>query len=212
MPHDTLIITDSRGSDLQRFVLAANTNSLPVDIVVHEYKGAGLAHLANMAAQHSRRQPEYVCYIAGGICDFTHKNQQTKVIEFPHGNQSMLLSYVKAQLDEADRITHSLCPESKFVICPLVGAEVEKYIPDVATELPDLQDIFNNSVTELNYYILNINQERGCRMPYLSTPVHKWKHQKYYHDYSLMYKDGVHLTNDLKASWGAAFIKAIERN
>ena len=164
---------DSRGHDIQKFIWAANNTQPPIDITVHEYKGAGLLRLAERAVYHAEHQPEYTVYIAGGICDFTIKDHVTKEITLTYDKQSTLLSHVKYCLDEADRVTHKECPNTKFIICPLIGADTEKYIPNLAAQTPGLQHMFNNAIIELNYYILNINQERSCRShtyPPLSTP------------------------------------------
>ena len=104
-------------------------------------------------------------YDAGGICDFTWKDQTTKENKFLYGDQATLVSHVTGLIDEVDKITHSRCPRSKFVICPTTGADVSHYIPAVASITPNLQAMIDNAVIDITFHILNINQGMSCRLP-----------------------------------------------
>ena len=212
MPKDSVIITDSRGFRLQESILSANVNNIPVGITVQKHNGAGLRRLAQEAIDYSRNFPDHIVYVSGGICDFTIKNRVTGEITFDYKSQLDLTASIVKLLDEIDYLMHSNRPYCKFVICPLVGVDVSRYIPFIAATTPNLQNIFTGSTLDVNDHILHINQDRGYRMPYLATRVHTWRNHHYHHYYERLASDGIHLTDDIRHHWASALIKAIEMN
>ena len=213
MPRDSIIFTDSRGSGLQDLIWAnEKRNNISESILIKEIKGAGLRSLADAAISFSTDFPTFVVYIAGGICDVTWKNPTTKEIRFLHKDQAELTTHVTSILDEIEKRLHGCCPNTKFVLCPLVGVEVWKYIPRIATEIGGLQDMITNATIDINLHILRMNQKNRCSMPHLASPVHTWKHNRYYHHLELLAWDGIHLSVKLKTIWADQLIKAVERN
>ena len=212
MPTDSVLFTDSRGIGIQQYIQEVNYNNMTVGMIVHPQKGAGLQKLADIAIDFSMDFPGHNIYIAGGICDYTFKNPQTKIISFFHKDEGALIKHMCDLVEHIDHYTHVRRPHTKFIICPLVGVDVEAYIPKIAAVREGLQDIMTNATMEVNNHILTVNNRRGYRVPYLATRIHSWHHNKVKHHYERLATDGIHLTDDLKQNWAAAFVKAVEKN
>ena len=214
MPRDSVIITDSRGKSLQDLMWPANAkrHSLQVSMLIHKIKGARLRTLADAAISFVGDFPTYNVYIVGGVCDITWKHPITKEIRFLHKDQEALTSHIISIIDEIDKRMHGCCPNTKFIICPLVGVNVSAYIPHIADKTPGLQDIITGAVTDINQHILVVNKRRQYRMPHLSTPVHTWRHGRFYHHLEQLATDGIHLSDGLKKIWADQLVKAIEQN
>ena len=205
--------TNSRGAGLQDLIWANDKRKdYEVSILAKEIKGASLRNLVDSAISFNRDFPTYVIYIVGGVCDITWKNPKTKEIKFLHASQAALTTHITSILDEIDSSMYSYCPLAKFIICPLIGVDVWKYIPHIAEGIPNLQDMITGAVMDINTHILRLNQKRGSRMPHFASPVHSWKHKRPYHHLELLYKDGIHLTDNLKEKWAEQLLKAIDRN
>ena len=213
MPNDSIIFTDSRGAGLQDLLWANDLRkNLTNSILAKEIKGANLRNLADSAISFSQDFPTYDIYIAGGVCDITWKHPITKQIKFLHANQAVLTSHITDILDEIDGRMHGCCPSTKFIYCPLIGVDVWNYIPHIANDIPNLQDLITNAVIDVNKHILRLNQKHGSRMPHFASAVHSWKHNKFHHHYELLAKDGIHLTKELKVKWADQLLKAIRQN
>ena len=151
-------------------------------------------------------------YVVGGICDVTWKHPITKEIRFLHDSQATLISHVTSIIDEIDLRMHGCCPNSKFIICPLIGVDVNKYIPHIASDIHGLQEMITTAVNEINIHILRLNQRHQYRMPHLSTIVHTWRHGRFYNHLEYLASDGIHLSDHVKENWAEQLVKAIERN
>ena len=140
MPADSVIITDSRGKGLQDLMWPANArrHSLPVSMLINKINGAGLRSLPDAAISFVGEFPTYNVYIIGGICDVTWKDPSTKEIRFLFSDQLALTTHITSIIDEIDNRMHGCRPNTKFILCPLVGVNVYDYIPHIAAEVPGL--------------------------------------------------------------------------
>ena len=207
-----MLFTDSRGEKIQELVQPANKNNLKVGMIIHPQRGAGLQRLADIAIDFSFDFPGHNIYIAGGICDFTFKDPRTKIISFFHRDEDALVKHVCDLIDHIDHYVHVRRPTTKFIICPIVGVDVQKYIPKIAETFPNLQDVFTNAIMRVNYHILTVSNSRSYRVPYFSTRVHTWHHGSVTHHYERLDEDGIHFTENIRKSWATAFVKAVEKN
>ena len=190
----------------------AERHSLSNSMLIHKIKGAGLRTLADAAISFVGDFPTYNVYIVGGVCVITWKHPVTKEIKFLHNDQKALFTHITSIIDEIDKRMHGCCPNTKFIICPLVGVDVSNYIPRIAEKIPGLQDIITNAVTDINKHILAVNKRCQYRMPHLSTSVHTWRHGQYYHHLEQLASDGIHLSDNLERTWAEQLVKAIEQN
>ena len=120
-------------------------------------------------------------------------------LELTARKKNIIIAGVTEHKDE--RLKHLTLEILSNTNLPTGLNDIEHYIPKIANKKPDLQEIITGAVLDINKHILRLNQKRGARMPHLASPVHTWKHNRYYHHLELLAVDRIHFSDKLKEIW-----------
>ena len=185
---------------------------LTTSFLIWIFEGATLKELVDQADTYARSYPFDIIYIVGGICDITTKIQRTGEICFNWKSASSLTNHLLDTLEEANMNLAKEFPCTKFIFCPLIGADLEKALTKTPKRLPERQEILNEAVWSFNIRAWDINKPKNHYMPILAQPVHRHINNQKRNYYHHLAKDGLHLTHELKTKWADQFIKALGKN
>ena len=164
-------------------------------------------------------------YIMGGINDVTHKIRgwnYTEVIytEEPHKTITRIIKDID---DCAEKIkSHGAKP----IFSTIAACDIARYNTHMLEDkhwthtlkhtdkYEDMQTRLEQTVEEVNKYIIHINQSTSTSTPFTHSIVHKrrGKRPHYYKwDYKMLW-DGVHGTEKTKQGWAHCISKAIQTN
>ena len=202
-----LAFLDSRGNGLQGKVVKINRGEY---LEIREYKGATLHQLAKIASKHLNSYPFDVVYIAGGACDITTKNSNTKVISFEWSPQKDLAAHLAGTLSWEDEYFTKKHPAARVVFCPLVGVELKRVIVSQKITEED-QNLVDRAVFNFNENVFAVNKRRNTYSPSLHRTIHRSTGNKLKSHYHHL-EDGIHLTEDQKSKWADMFVKATTHN
>ena len=96
-------------------------------------------------------------------------------------------------------------PHMKITLCPLIGISLHRYNRNNLV-YPE-QAVINKGILEINKWIIFKNDSMGCKTPRLVQDIHKSKgKRRAQHRYSLLRKDGLHLTAQIKDIWSTELV------
>ena len=227
-----LIISDSRGSALQKHIFGSDEFSFPAieelsktcSITIQVFKGATLERLENKISNISKQKYYHLIILLGGICNLT-----TVTIE----RGLKLLHYI-SDTARTDSIKHTLTRldkryKAQLHIGRIVPACLEGYFehhnPGKSSPpyLSSQQEQLNNDLEDLNSFITSINNNRGQERIDLDTKVHKAscksaktkggrrkraKRQVIQKD---LLPDGVHPSSELTKKWINRLASVLEK-
>ena len=96
-----VLFFDSRGRNLEFIVKSMNETERVIEPWV--FDGATIEDLAREAEYYAKNAPFDVIFIAGGICNVTSKNKQTKEITFEWTNSVILATHLIQAMERAEK-------------------------------------------------------------------------------------------------------------
>lgn len=184
------MVCDSRGKGV--FPLLDDPN-----IICRSYPGATLEGILPLLHELIPKYQPVSCLIALGVNDLTFLNRFPRFVlprlsdPFSLANsviQKML--YVRRNL-----ITHY--PNLHVVFGGINGLDLNRY--NQIEGVSPVQDVIDDSVTQINCYIRLLNRVRGSYHPRLTSKVHTWRKGRV-NRYHLL-SDGLHFGTIVKHSW-----------
>ena len=172
------------------------------------FEGATIEDLAREAEYYAGMAPFDVIFIAGGICNITTKDKQTKKIDFKWSDSIDLATSLINTMDKAEDFLHKSRPATTFIFCPLLGANLE-----AAMKKPALaeQIILDEAIWIFNEEVFQRNSMKNAYAPNFADPVYrkikgiKRTFLNHLHD------DGIHLSDGLKEIWVRKILKLADR-
>ena len=161
---------DSRGLDLDQRISKINTTNKHLEI--NAYYGATFEDLVGYAERYLHGHEFDVVYIAGGACNITTKNRETKSITYNWGTGDSLGTYLTKSIMAADKAFSVNFPASRVVFCPLVGSDLARVVTDQIIKSEE-QLTVDNAIWEFNWLCFDINSRRGVFSPSLHHQVHR---------------------------------------
>ena len=202
-----VIITDSRGRHLQP-ALNRHTQSSNIHFTSYFHPGDGIYRITNKACTYAQSYPTHIVYIMAGVNDITVRCGRPHRFRYPYNSSEDQTAYITSLLDNANTFLHDTCPSSKFIFCPIIGLSLSKYLGDNSTTN---QSNLDNSIMDINRYILQLNQANGTHTPWTATIVHKSRHSKITHYYEKL-GDGLHPSAEVLDFWAHALLRVAPFN
>ena len=201
-----IFFTDSRGLFLNELIVKEFGRSNGVEVL--HYKGAGIGTLIKNAYYYAESRPFDVLFIAGGICNITSKDHDTKEIFFEWEDPVTLAKHVIDVMEEEEITFKKEVPASNVIYCNMVGANLSSVLKRDAKEE---QMVLNEAIYMINEDIFQKNIVKKMYAPDLASPVHRkinGENMTFLHHLST---DGIHLGADLKRKWARKMFKTSHR-
>ena len=168
MANSVLVITDSRGRDLDfEFRKACN---ITFTLVI--YPGAGLVKLLNKALANVPKAYDLI-FISGGICDITEKCKQPKKISLRGNATTTLVDDLEAMVRENLAVLR--CHNPNVIMTTTYEVSLSDYILNYNGPVPHPQQKdLNDCVRRLNVMLAVLNKECSLPTPWICRPVHHY--------------------------------------
>lgn len=187
----TVVLTDSRGRYLDTLLDDEN-------ILVSFYSGATLAFIAEQALEViSRHRPDMIIIMAG-INDLTILNRTTRRVRLISNNSRAMIDQLIESINLAKSRIISVFPEVHVAIGGIIGLELNKY--NHRHGVSSHQWIIDDTITAINAYINQVNQDSGLPNLRLTSKVHTWRKGLRKNLYSRLH-DGLHPGDVVLNSW-----------
>ena len=197
-----ILFFDSRGRNLEFILKSLNKSDKIIEPWMFE--GATIEDLAHEAEYYAQNAPFDVIYIAGGICNITTKNKQTKKVSFEWTDSTKLASHLVQSMERAEKFLQISKPATKFTFCPLLGADLEKVLKRPAEKE---QVILDEAVWIFNEEVFQKNKMTETYAPNFADPVYRKirgiKRTFFHH----LHNDGIHLSDNLQLTWAKKIMK-----
>ena len=201
-----MLFFDSRGRNLEFIVNSMNSTGKPIEPWLFE--GATIEDLTVEAEYNAQKAPFDIIYIAGGICNVTSKDRQTKKISFTWRNSIELASHLVNTMDSSEKYLFKEHPASTFIFCPLLGADLERVLKKPAARE---QIILDEAIWIFNEEVFQRNSMKKVYAPNFADPVYreirKVKKTFLHH----LGDDGIHLSEELQRKWAKKIVKLAYR-
>ena len=201
----TLLVTDSRGKGLQKYLDNIEQDLFDVD----PYPGENIKKLLTRAYRDF--DPEYhgSIMIMGGICGLTVRDKITKIThirsyDVDHASRKFRKSVVQGLAKIRNKF-----PKISVIILPTVGIDLTRY--NRSPVEPVEQYTLDMTVMAINKVIIDLN-DKGIRIPWISKKIHhcrgrgRWTHRYQY------LKDGCHYNKEMKLFVAQEITKTLNPN
>lgn len=206
-----LFICDSRGRGLDKFL----RNSLSMNFKVLTYSGAGIYESVHRAANHIKSERWSQIYLLAGICSVTIKDPISKIVSLRIVDQAALLKQLEMEISHSIDFVSMIIEDKnvRCVVAPITGMDLRKYNQGQTAASSDThQSILNDSIVEINKYIVSVNSANNIVTPWVSRYIHKRARNDICHHYHKLSNDGCHLTDELRMLWADALSVAVLNN
>lgn len=217
----TMIITDSRGSGLQDYLVKL---SIPGGTTVLTHRGAGYELATIKSLTKIIEVKPKVIIVLVGICDLTLRNKITKQTTLRYNTVAENVEHViNAAKSSYDLL--KTAGDSKISYATITGidiadyncaerrhmdtAQYKHYCTHTKTPHPD-QNILNLAVLQINREITAINKTNNTPTSWVGGVVHAYFKNRNHHQYIRLF-DGCHLNENTKKAWAAQINKSIKR-
>ena len=205
-----LIITDSRGTDLQKNIRKMDTNNRlqDIDIMIIVLRGAnlddGFERLAEKIDVNSNFNTIYVML---GVNNLSVKNSVGKI----NPMYSDIPTLIEMMTTKFEIFKYQIKQMSnRVVLCQLVGMNLSMYNKGYPTfELE--QCVINEAMPILAHTLNLINRENQLISPWLTKIIHYRVNHKLYNAYGKL-TDGVHYSESMKSTVAKRLLEAILKN
>lgn len=192
MLQEILVICDSRGSGLDRFLSLQKTG---YKWQIQVLRGKGLKELLVAAHEMQARCDYQAILIMGGICDITKRDTRGRKVVM----RGMVKEYlVQSKFEEIDYILKKVCENNRIVLLATTyGVDLQYYNwhlygDDCCFIIPSEQNRLEETVDLYNKYIADNNATRGMATIRLGSKIHHPRPKgKMSSNYSLLW-DGCH--------------------
>ena len=213
-----LLIMDSRGRHMDnvlRYYVGLSRQNIQIKLIF--VPGANIVSLTEAAIQELRTYQYDMVLLMGGVNDLTRKQRGGTVQPIFH---------------EVDRLVDTLYDRfewsrwqlarwcGKVAIGRLVGLDINRYNEryqrrsggrGIVTDHSHAQGVIDEAMIYLNKAIASLNTDSNVLAPWTLDTVHYQIRHRYVHKYFKL-KDGLHLTNTLRARWAYKIVKAVCQN
>ena len=201
-----ILFFDSRGRNLE--FLVNNMNNSDKIIEPWVFDGATIQDLTLEADYYAQKAEFDVLFIAGGICNITTKNPMTGKISFEWDDPVILASYLVKTMEEAEEFMSKEHPATKFIFCPIPGADLSAVLKKNAEKE---QQVIDEAMWIYNEEIFQKNVLKNEYAPNFAEPIHrqiKGIKRTFLQHLDI---DGIHLSKSLKEKWAKKIVKLSDR-
>lgn len=204
-----LVISDSRGSELQYYL--DQLDCYPFNIKVLVYKGKSIIEAVKAAKSKILWWSPRFILIMNGICDVTQLDRQTRLVSLRNNERQASLEYRESM----DIVNHHLKilldgNQAKVIFAQIVGLDIAKFNKEVLVN--PQQEELDATISTINTEINSFNKVNGVISPWLARDVHKNNKGRKKARYWLLGEDGVHLTLELKERWASEILASFHKN
>ena len=172
----TLLVTDSRGKGLQKYLDEAIPDLYDVD----PYSGKNIKKLLTSASRDF--DPEYHSniMIMGGICSITQRDSVTKITHLRTLDIDRAARKFKKSMRMGLLKIRNKYPDVPVVILPTIGIDLTVYNRSEAD--PVMQHALDCTIMAVNKVIIEMN-DKSVKIPWIAKLVHhsrgrgKWTHR-----------------------------------
>ena len=163
-----IIMFDSRGDRLQPKIEKINKSGIRIEAWF--FGGANYKRLQDEADYYAKYHQFDIIYLVGGVNELTKKDKATGKYFFHWNDYQELENHMFERIDTVKNFLEKEHPATQFVLCPMMGMDLSKYIRDFNK---DHQDMIDNVTWSFNELISSIYKETNMYVPDFSRPVHR---------------------------------------
>ena len=205
----SFIIGDSRVAGMRILIEQINHGSRHIRAV--KCSGKGIRDLTTKVIKITEHHPSAHVIIAGGIYDFTERNEDTSNLNekfiFKYFNVMPLCEHLHSLFIDSCKELKRLRPLLKVSYSELIGMNLEK-IACTKDPIHGQQNILNEAIMMINPKIVRINEENSVPTPWIAKRVHVNRKNGSHHQYERL-SDGIHLSDELKFICAQKFVDTL---
>ena len=195
MPYKVLLLADSRGFAVDRFISRLLRNREDVILIeAHSYSGAKIEEVVTRGRREAQYRSYDQVYLLAGVNDLTiHKGRRRIKPKFY--SWSLLVRQLMIDFHVARTRLQSL--SAHIIVCDLVGLHIGSYNYSRDGESYGLQQsILDAAIIRINEYVHEMNYNAWVFSPRFADIVHKsrFPDRPIHHRYDRTTKDGLHYT------------------
>lgn len=198
----TLVVCDSRGKGV--FPLLDDPS-----IICRSYPGATLEGLLPILHELILKYQPISCLIAVGVNDLTFLNRALRYVLPRLSDPFALANSVIQKMLYIRQDLMTRFPGLHVVFGGINGIDLNRY--NRIEGVSPVQNVIDDSVTQINCYIRLLNRVKGSYHPRLTSKVHTWRKGRRTNRYHLL-PDGLHFGTVVKHSWVWAICRFHRRN
>ena len=187
----TLLVTDSRGKGLQKYL----DELVPDKYDVDPYSGENIKKLLTREGQDYDPDYHNLIMIMGGICSITQRDKITKATHIrSHDIDCAARRFRKSVTKGLSKVRRKY-RDVLIIILPTMGIDLTIYNRSQAD--PVEQYTLDSTIMAVNRVIIKMN-DKDAKIPWIAKKIHHCRgHGKWTHRYHYL-RDGCHFNREMK--------------